>query len=157
MNILEPLSSPVGLRHPPRDVFDDIGVSDDAAVYRDRFEQAQKCWAHLLRKAIKLALLYPGNKTYQRFLDQLLQIYHDAKRAAKDRRLAEAGRKERVAVLEGRLCELLNRCNRKTAADGFPSARKFTKDHDSSIRARCRHVTIPYWAPRLCCTGAPST
>ena len=41
----------------PPDVFDGIGVSDDAAVYQGRFAQAQKCWAHLLRKAIKLALL----------------------------------------------------------------------------------------------------
>jgi Transposase IS66 family len=36
------------------DVFDGIGVSADAAVYANRFTQAQKCWAHLLRKAIKL-------------------------------------------------------------------------------------------------------
>jgi hypothetical protein len=35
----------------PPDVFGGIGVSDDAAVYRGRFAQAQKCWAHLLRKA----------------------------------------------------------------------------------------------------------
>ena len=42
----------------PPDVFDGIGVSDDAAVYQGRFAQAQKCWAHLLRKAIKLTLLF---------------------------------------------------------------------------------------------------
>ena len=35
-----------------------------------------------MRKAIKLALLYPNNKKYQRFLDQLLEIYRDGKRAA---------------------------------------------------------------------------
>ena len=68
----------------PPDVFDGIGVSDDAAVYRHRFVRAQKCWAHLLRKAIKLALLYPRKKTYQRFLDQLLALYNDAKRSAAD-------------------------------------------------------------------------
>jgi transposase len=56
----------------PPDVFDGVGVSDDAAVYRGRFARAQKCWAHLLRKAIRLAMLYPRTKTYQRFLDQLL-------------------------------------------------------------------------------------
>jgi hypothetical protein len=52
----------------PPDVFDGVGVSDDAAVYRGRFAQAQKCWAHLLRKAIKLALLYPRKKVYRQFL-----------------------------------------------------------------------------------------
>jgi len=91
----------------PPDVFDGIGVSDDASVYRGRFAQAQKCWAHLLRKAIRLALLNPRKKSYQRFLDQLLALYYDAKRAAADRRLGEERRKNRVADLEGRLCELL--------------------------------------------------
>jgi transposase len=91
----------------PPDVFDGIGVSDDAGVYQNRFTQAQKCWAHLLRKAIKLALLYPGDAKYQSFLDGLLALYRDGKRSAADGRLGEAGRKQRVAELEGRLCELL--------------------------------------------------
>jgi transposase len=90
----------------PPEVFHGIGVSDDAAVYQGRFEQAQKCWAHLLRKAIKLALLHPRKRRYQRFLDRLLQLYGDAKRAAADGRLGQEGRKHRVAELEGRLCEL---------------------------------------------------
>lgn len=90
----------------PPDVFGGVGVSDDAAVYRRRFVQAQKCWAHLLRKAIRLALLYPRKKTYQRFLDQLLQLYYDAKRAAADQRLGPSGREQRVSELEGRLCQL---------------------------------------------------
>ena len=90
----------------PPDVFDGVAVSDDAAVYRHRFGRAQKCWAHLLRKAIKLALLYPRKKSYRRFLDRLLALYHDAKRTAADQRLGEQGRQQRVADLEGRLCEL---------------------------------------------------
>ncbi len=90
----------------PPEVFHGIGVSDDAAVYRDRFDQAQKCWAHLLRKAIRLALLYPKKKKYQRFLDGLLELYRDAKRASADGRLGGAGRQQRVTELEGRLCEL---------------------------------------------------
>jgi transposase len=91
----------------PPDVFQGSGVSDDAAVYRHRFEQAQKCWAHLLRKAIRLALLYPQRKKYQQFLDNLLALYNDAKRVAADQRLGDAGRQQRVAEFEGRLCELL--------------------------------------------------
>jgi hypothetical protein len=97
----------------PPDIFGGVGVSDDAAVYRDRFQQAQKCWAHLLRKMIKLALLYPRRKTYQRFLDQLLKLYHDAKRAAADGRLGEAGRRQRVVELEDRLCDLCLPCWRR--------------------------------------------
>jgi transposase len=90
----------------PPDVFDGIGVSDDYAVYQGRFAQGQKCWAHLLRKAIKLTLLYPRRRKYQHFLDRLLQLYADAKRASADGRLGAEGRKQRVADLEGRLCEL---------------------------------------------------
>jgi transposase len=90
----------------PPEVFRGIGVSDDAAVYRDRFDQAQKCWAHLLRKAIRLALLYPHKKKYQRFLDGLLALYRDAKRVAEDGRLGQAGRLERVTDLENGLCDL---------------------------------------------------
>jgi len=110
----------------PPDVFDGVGVSDDAAVYRGRFARAQKCWAHLLRKAIRLALLYPRRKTYQRFLDRLLALYHDAKRAAADGRLGEAGLKRRVAELEGRLCELCGPYERETTPDLQPPERDFT-------------------------------
>ena len=110
----------------PPDVFDGIGVSDDAGVYCNRFTQAQKCWAHLLRKAIKLALMYPGEAKYQSFLDSLLAIYRDGKRSAADGRLGEAGRQQRVAELEGRLCELLQpyRCEATPAMS--PPERDFT-------------------------------
>jgi len=60
----------------------------------------------LLRKAIRLALLYPREKKYQRFLDEFVALYRDAKWAAADRRLGAAGRQERVTDLENRLCEL---------------------------------------------------
>ena len=111
----------------PPDVFDGIGVSDDAAVYCNRFTQAQKCWAHLLRKAIKLALMYPGEAKYQSFLDSLLAIYRDGKRSAADGRLGEAGRKQRVAELEGRLCELLQPYRCETTPEMSPPEREFTK------------------------------
>jgi hypothetical protein len=109
----------------PRDVFQGTGVSDDAAVYRHRFRRAQKCWAHLLRKAIRLALLYPRKKTYQRFLDELLEIFGDAKRAAADGRLSEAGRKKRVAELEGRLTALCQPYWQTPTAETPPHERDF--------------------------------
>jgi len=118
----------------PPDVFDGVGISDDAAVYRDRFARAQKCWAHLLRKVIRLALLYPRKKTYQRFLDQLLALYHDAKRAAADGRLGEAGRQVRVAELEGRLCELCQPYLQETTTAMKPHERDFTNLVNELIR-----------------------
>jgi transposase len=118
----------------PPDVFDGVGVSDDAAVYRRRFRRAQKCWAHLLRKAIRLALLYPRKKKYQRFLDRLLALYYDAKRAAADGRLGEVGRQQRVAELEGRLCELCQPYDRETTPDLKPHERDFTNLVQELIR-----------------------
>jgi transposase len=110
----------------PPDVFNGIGVSDDAGVYQNRFTQGQKCWAHLLRKAIKLALMYPNESKYQLFLDGLLEIYRAGKRSAADGRLGEAGRKHRVAELEGRLCELLLPHPCETTPEMPPHERDFT-------------------------------
>ena len=90
----------------PPDVFAGIAVSDDAAVYRGRFAQAQKCWAHLLRKAIQLTLLYPEKRHYQTFLDDLLTVYREAKSAQQDGRLSAAGRERQVERLETRIWDV---------------------------------------------------
>lgn len=82
-------------------------ISDDAAVYRN-FTRAQKCWAHLLRKAIKLTLQDPTNPDYRRFADGLLEIYREACRVQRDRRLGDAGRTRKIAALDEEifaLCE----------------------------------------------------
>jgi hypothetical protein len=80
-------------------------ISDDAAVYAN-FTQSQKCWAHFLRKAIKLTLLEPTNAEYRQFTDRLLEIYRAACRVQRDRRLSAEGRKRKVAVLEDEVLEL---------------------------------------------------
>jgi transposase len=85
--------------------FAGIVVSDDAAVYAN-FTQSQKCWAHLLRKAIKLTLLEPANVEYRRFADRLLEIYRAACRTQRDGRLSDAGRARKVAELDDELLEL---------------------------------------------------
>jgi transposase len=85
--------------------FAGIVISDDAAVY-GHFTQGQKCWAHLLRKAIKLTLQDPDNKDYRQFTDRLLEIYRVACRVQRDGRLGEAGRTRKVAALEEELFEL---------------------------------------------------
>ena len=111
----------------PPNVFNGIGVSDDAGVYENRFSKGQKCWAHLLRKAIKLALLYPDQQKYQQFLDGLLAIYGAGKRAAADGRLGEEGRQARVAGLENRLRDLLWPHLHETTTPTSPPEHDFTK------------------------------
>jgi transposase len=85
--------------------FGGIVISDDAAVYGE-FTHAQKCWAHLLRKAIKLTLLEPDNAEFRRFTDRLLEIYRAACRAQRDGRLSDAGRARKVAALDDEILEL---------------------------------------------------
>jgi transposase len=84
--------------------FEGTLVSDNAAVYQG-FTSSQKCWAHLLRKAIKLTLGDPANQQYRQLADRLLLIYRDAKKAAGDGRLGDAGRKQRVAALDDQVVE----------------------------------------------------
>jgi hypothetical protein len=85
--------------------FAGLVISDDAAVYAN-FSQAQKCWAHLLRKAIKLTLQEPDNAEYRQFTDRLLEIYRHACRVQRDRRLSDAGRQSKVAALDDDVLEL---------------------------------------------------
>jgi transposase len=87
------------------ETFSGVLVSDDAAVYRN-FTKSQKCWAHLLRKAIKLTLLAPENAEYREFADRLLALYRKACRIQKDRRLSAAGRERKVTELENELIDL---------------------------------------------------
>jgi len=85
--------------------FTGIVISDDAAVYAN-FTRSQKCWAHLLRKAIKLTLEEPTNAEYRRFTDRLLEIYREACRVQRDGRLGDEGRTRKVAELDDELLEL---------------------------------------------------
>ena len=82
-----------------------IVISDDAAVYAD-FTNSQKCWAHLLRKAIKLTLVDPANAEYREFTDRLLEIYRTACRVQRDGRLGDAGRQRKVGELDDAILDL---------------------------------------------------
>jgi transposase len=85
--------------------FAGLVISDDAAVYAN-FTQAQKCWAHLLRKAIKLTLQDPDQPEYRQFTDRLLEIYYQARRVQRDGRLSAAGRAKKVTALDDAVFEL---------------------------------------------------
>ena len=73
--------------------------SDDAAVY-ENFTAAQKCWAHRVRKAVKLTLQDPNNRDYRHLADRLLEIYREACRSQRDQRFSATGRAEKVAALD---------------------------------------------------------
>jgi transposase len=87
------------------DTFLGLVISDDYAVYAN-FSHAQKCWAHLLRKAIKLTLQEPSEAKYREFADGLLEVYRQACRVQKDKRLSAAGRERKVEDLEHDIMDL---------------------------------------------------
>ena len=89
----------------PKELFDGVLVSDDAAVHRG-FTLAQKCWAHLIRKAIRLTLLQPNNMKYRTFLTGLLTLYRKAGRVKQDRRLKPSTRERKALALENDLWAL---------------------------------------------------
>jgi transposase len=87
------------------ETFTGIVISDDAAVYAN-FTASQKCWAHLLRKAIKLTLQDADNADYRTLTDRLLAIYRQACRVQRDGRLGDAGRARKVVLLDDAIFDL---------------------------------------------------
>lgn len=85
--------------------FAGILCSDDYAVYA-QFSQAQKCWAHLLRKAIKLTLQAPQEERHRALADGLLAIYRQAQKIKRDKRYGDATRQRKVKELEDVLFDL---------------------------------------------------
>ncbi len=127
------------------ETFAGIVVSDDAAVYAN-FTHSQKCWAHLLRKAIKLTLLEPANAEYRRLTGPtfgrcpLLEVYRAACRVQSDRRLNDAGRAKKVAGPTFGRCpddEILELCAPVWFAD-LPPSDGPADDYRLLVRVRYR-------------------
>jgi transposase len=99
------------------DSFAGIGVTDDYAAYKNMFTEHQLCWAHLIRKAIKLMLQNPEETEYVGFWEALCLIYHDAKELSKQVAAAVEGdplntadgRRAVIEELQARITELCDR------------------------------------------------
>jgi hypothetical protein len=100
--------------------FAGIGVTDDYAAYKSLFTAHQLCWAHLIRKAIKLALQHPDHPEYATFLDKLCETYHQALRHQRDGRLS-VGRAAKVELLLDRIRELCTRHGEPIVPDETPT------------------------------------
>jgi len=118
----------------PRDIFKGVGVTDDYAAYRNRFTRSQKCWSHLLRKAIALMLAHPEKREYRHFFRRLLALYREAKRYQQDRRLGRAGRERRVIQLEDKLGAICRRANEELPDDAAPDLRDFVNLQNELMR-----------------------
>lgn len=106
-------------------LFAGIGVTDDYSAYKKLFTQHQLCWAHLLRKVIKLALQHPDEKQYATFLDELFSIYQEAVRYQKDGRLS-IGRAQKVLDLQEKIRSLCTRHGETIDENAIP-------DHEATF------------------------
>ena len=114
--------------------FAGVGVTDDYAAYTSLFSKHQLCWAHLIRKAIKLALMNPDNKQYAVFLDDLCEIYRQAVRCRKDRRLS-VGREAKANELQENIRSLCTHhgendregCHARRRGDVHPAAKRTSR------------------------------
>lgn len=88
------------------ETFGGLVHSDHAAVY-SRFSKTQKCWAHLLRKAIRICILAPEEKQFESFRDGLLAIYREAVRLKNDGRYSDDGRHNAMIDLQDKLYDLI--------------------------------------------------
>lgn len=100
--------------------FSGIGVSDDYAASKYLFSEHQLCWAHLLRKAIKLMLQHPNERHYRQFFDDLYELYQQTVRWQKDKRLT-VGRGQKVELLKARLYQLCSRAHEEIDAETMPT------------------------------------
>ncbi len=100
--------------------FEGIGVTDDYGAYQSLFSAHQLCWAHLLRKAIKLMLQHPEHTAYKAFLDDLYRIYQQAVRWQKDQRLS-VGRADKVNILKTRIRKVCRDAGTPIDKDTMPT------------------------------------
>jgi hypothetical protein len=103
--------------------FAGTGVSDDYAAYDSAFSKHQLCWAHPLRKALELMLRNPENKEYKRFVAKLFDVYYEAVRLSKDKRLS-VGREERAKDLEKQLHRICRRAGETIVTEKMVVAAK---------------------------------
>jgi hypothetical protein len=118
----------------PKGTFEGIGVSDDHALYRQRFSLGQKCWAHLLRKIIALMLTHPHKPEYRKFFDHLMAIFQEAKRYQKDGRLGASGRAKKVHSLERKIRRLCTGWQETVDKNTPEDVRKFVNLQKELVR-----------------------
>ena len=109
----------------PRNIFQGIGVSDCLKIYEKRFKQAQKCWAHFLRVAIRLMLSNMDNEEYRQFFEELYTIFTDGRKAQQDETLTEKQREETVQDLQQRITAFCTRYEEQIPKETSKDEREF--------------------------------
>jgi transposase len=118
----------------PRKEFKGIGVSDGYRIYEKYFKEAQKCWAHFLRKIIKLMLLYPEKKQYKAFFESLFEIFNKGKKLKQDSKLTHKQKKQEVDLLKEQIQTLCTEKDTKINKDTPKDWREFVNLQKNLMR-----------------------
>lgn len=114
----------------PRGKFKGTGITDCYRIYEKHFTSAQKCWAHFLRKAIKLMLLYPQKKQYHDFFEKLYKIFIKAKKLK-----SKPGEKMKgIEKLEKKIKKTCMGSERKLSKNTGKDEREFVNLQKSLVR-----------------------
>jgi len=113
--------------------FGGVVITDFYSTYEKYFKHQQKCWAHILREAIKLMLLHPENKEYQQFFERLHIIFRAAKDVARVE-LTDVQRRRKVAGLQRRITNVCPRYQERLPKDTPDDVRQFVNLQKRLIR-----------------------
>lgn len=113
--------------------FGGVVITDFYSTYEKYFKHQQKCWAHILRDAIKLMLLHPANQEYQQFFEKLHNIFRAAK-AIKRTNLTDLQQHRKVVGLKRRVTNACPRYQERLPKDTPDDVRKFINLQKRLIR-----------------------
>lgn len=114
----------------PLGKFKGIGITDCYKIYEKRFDSAQKCWAHFLRKIIKLMLLYPEKNEYADFFEQLYGVFQEGKKLKEQQCEKETG----IAALEEKILKICTGIERKLSKDTEKDVREYVNLQKNLVR-----------------------
>ena len=103
-------------------------------IYVNRFEKAQKCWAHFLRKAIKLMLLYPEKDEYRAFFEKLFEIFTAGKKFKQKEKLNDKQKENKVKILQSKILTICKEKETKLSKTTDKDWREFVNLQKNLVR-----------------------
>jgi regulator of replication initiation timing len=113
--------------------FGGVVITDFYSTYGNYFKHQQKCWAHILRDAIKLMLLHPDKPEYQQFFEKMHSIFRAAKQVQKDD-LTDQQLQRKIVGLQRRVTNACPRYQERLSKDTPDDVRKFVNLQKRLIR-----------------------
>lgn len=118
----------------PREQFKGIGITDCYKIYENYFCISQKCWAHFLRKIIKLMLLNPDKKEYMTFFEKLYRLFKKGKKIKENKKLTKRQKEKEAEKLKKKVIRLCSEKDTKMNKDTPKDRREFVNLHKNLIR-----------------------